>query len=213
LTIICPLDNLRFVNASAHAAELTAHSEPDTLVSELLSQLNTVAIRLHTRTRKPGPHSRDLSIAEHAVLEMLVGATALTVPQIARERSTSRQNIQILIDRLEMQGRVEIIQNPAHRRSGLVRLTDAGKAWLRQTEPNHQRLLSEIAAGMSESELHTALSVLRKVHNLLSSGTGAPSSAETVTLRRQGRTSRAPQQKQRSEPMEGTVEEFPVSLL
>jgi len=156
---------------------------------------------------------RDLGIAEHAVLEILAGTTALTVPQIARERSTSRQNIQLLIDRLASRGRVAIIQNPAHRRSGLVQLTDLGRAWLSETQPNHQRLLSEIAAGTSESELHTALSVLRKVHHLLLNGAGISASAEKVTLGRRSRTAKAPAQKQRSEQTESSLEELPVSLL
>jgi DNA-binding MarR family transcriptional regulator len=50
-----------------------------------------------------------------------------TVPQIGRLRGTSRQNIQIVVNRLAAEGFVEFVRNPAHKRSELVRLTDAGQ--------------------------------------------------------------------------------------
>ena len=51
----------------------------------------------------------------------------LTVPQIAQMRPTSRQRMQRLADELAAEGLVEFIDNPKHRRSKLVRLTERSR--------------------------------------------------------------------------------------
>src|SRR5690349_23409452 len=51
----------------------------------------------------------------------------VTVPQIARMRPTSRQRMQRLADELAAEGLVELVDNPRHRRSKLVRLTRKGE--------------------------------------------------------------------------------------
>jgi DNA-binding MarR family transcriptional regulator len=56
----------------------------------------------------------------------------LTVPQIAKMRPVSRQRMQRLADELGAEGLVEFIDNPRHRRSKLVRLTDKGNARYRE---------------------------------------------------------------------------------
>ena len=185
----------------------------DYLVTELLSQLNAVATHLKTRSVKPGARIADLGLAEHAVLEIVSRADALTVPQIARERATSRQNIQILIDRLEAEGRVELVQNPAHKRSPLVRLTEVGRNWLKVTEPNRQRLSTAIAEQVSTGELEAALAVLRKVDSLFSNGTGgeAPATGALFSGRKRGDGAVTP--KAGTEQPESSPTEFPVNLL
>jgi len=52
----------------------------------------------------------------------------LTVPQIARSRPVARQLIQKLADEAAAEGLVELIDNPHHKRSKLVRLTSKGEA-------------------------------------------------------------------------------------
>ncbi len=130
----------------------------------LLAQVNALAIRL----RQPGTALGHLPAAEHAVLDILHTAGPMTVPDIARERSTSRQNIQILVDKLEAVGRVESVPNPAHKRSDLVRLTSEGTRWLVANEPGYRQFLSEIEAELPQSDIQSGLSVLRRIHQLLS---------------------------------------------
>jgi hypothetical protein len=136
----------------------------------------------------------------------------MTVPDIARERSTSRQNIQILVDKLEAGGRVESMANPAHKRSALVRLTSEGTQWLVANEPGYRHFLSEIGAELSQSEIQSGLSVLRRIHKLLLNEREGDKDRPPAK-RRASITNQIPPglaQKAGSEPVE---EEFPVNLL
>lgn len=59
-----------------------------------------------------------------------IGASSLTVPQIGRRLGVTRQNIQRLANELAAEGLVVFADNPDHRTSPLVRLTDQGRAAL-----------------------------------------------------------------------------------
>src|SRR5262249_35916198 len=72
---------------------------------------------------------------------------ALTVPQIAQMRPTSRQRMQRLADELAAEGLVEFIDNPRHRRSKLVRLTRKGSARYRELRA---RFLGTLRAATAE---------------------------------------------------------------
>src|SRR5436190_22047049 len=93
----------------------------------LFSEVSSLAIRLRGVTGSN--HSGDqLPVGGLSVVRVVDGHGPQTVPQIARLRGTSRQNIQMLVNRLESQGCVEFSRNPAHKRSGLVSLTELGRA-------------------------------------------------------------------------------------
>src|SRR3954466_8448576 len=49
-----------------------------------------------------------------------------TVPDLARERASSRQNVQIIVNRLEKLGYVSSASNPNHKKSELISLTSEG---------------------------------------------------------------------------------------
>src|SRR6184192_1276169 len=76
-------------------------------------------LRLPGNSTEPGDA---VGAGEISVLRALSEQGTQTVPQIARLRGTSRQNIQILVNRLASQGLVEFSSNPAHKRSELVNL-------------------------------------------------------------------------------------------
>jgi DNA-binding MarR family transcriptional regulator len=61
------------------------------------------------------------------VLRSLAEEGPQTVPQLARARPVARQRIQKLADELVAAGLIEFVDNPAHRRSKLLRLTPAGR--------------------------------------------------------------------------------------
>jgi DNA-binding MarR family transcriptional regulator len=172
---------------------------------DLFDQIMALAIRLRQRA--------DLPNAEYAVLEMIHRFGPMTVPQIARARSTSRQNIQILIDRLEAIGRVGLTGNPAHKKSLLVQITENGKASLAASETAQKDFLLELGSRLSEAEVRGTISVLSKVRSLLSADR-----EENVN----------PDQGQHPKPLAGPVspsglkaikgaeapvEEFPINLL
>src|SRR3982074_3012640 len=51
---------------------------------------------------------------------------ALPVPQIARRMGLTRQAVQASVNRLLREGLVEAVENPDHRRSPLIRMTELG---------------------------------------------------------------------------------------
>lgn len=67
-----------------------------------------------------------------AMLHTLAQSGPMTVPQIARTRPVARQRIQRLADDAAKDGLVEFRDNPAHKRSKLVALTDVGDSWYRE---------------------------------------------------------------------------------
>src|ERR1700741_4158495 len=104
---------------------MAATVDADSLDS-LLAEVSILATRL-----KHGRHvfeeDADLAGGARSVLLLLGRQGAQTVPALARLRSTSRQNIQIVVNRLKASGLAKLESNPAHKRSALVRLTSKGR--------------------------------------------------------------------------------------
>jgi DNA-binding MarR family transcriptional regulator len=69
---------------------------------------------------------RDVTMPMRAVLERLADGSQ-TVPQVARSLWLPRQVVQRLADSAAELGYVRFVANPAHRRSKLAELTDAGR--------------------------------------------------------------------------------------
>ena len=88
---------------------------------------------------------------------------ALTVPQIAQMRPTSRQRMQRLADELEAEGLVAFIDNPRHRRSKLVRLTAKGDARYREWSARLLAIASTMGAGLSERDLSRSMEIVRQL--------------------------------------------------
>jgi DNA-binding MarR family transcriptional regulator len=133
---------------------------------EFLGEVNALAVaikRAEARMRPAG----ELSAGGRVLLEVLAGNGERTVPQLARIRSTSRQNIQVLVNRLLRDGYVEVRTNPAHKRSDLVHLTPKGEALLAQGPPQDEDLLGTLSARLSESDLTDGIRLLHAVRGLL----------------------------------------------
>ena len=85
----------------------------------------------------------------------------LTVPQIAQMRPTSRQRMQRLADELAVEGLVEFVDNPKHRRSMLVRLTRKGEARYRELNVRFLAIASTMGAGLSDGDIRRTTDVVR----------------------------------------------------
>jgi DNA-binding MarR family transcriptional regulator len=117
----------------------------------------------------------DLLAAEEGLTSarwQVLGALALagrplTVPQIARRMGLTRQSVQASVNRLLGDGLVDTTENPDHRRSPLIRLTDRGSARYAAVQRRQARWINELAAGMQVSELSTATRVLQQLGNRL----------------------------------------------
>jgi DNA-binding MarR family transcriptional regulator len=87
----------------------------------------------------------------------------LTVPQIAQMRPTSRQRMQRLADELAAAGLVELVDNPRHRRSKLVRLTRQGEAQYRGLSARFLAMASTMGAELSEADIRKTTEVVRRL--------------------------------------------------
>jgi DNA-binding MarR family transcriptional regulator len=140
-----------------------------------------------------------VAATESKVIQLLDEHGHLSVPQLGRLRKTSRQNIQVVINRLLDEGWVELTDNPAHKRSPLVRLTAMGKALPPQTRAAEGEVLKKLAGFFDLEEVRVATALLSELRKQLQE---APRKAP----------SRGRPQKEIERPVL-VEEEIPLSLL
>ncbi len=102
-----------------------------------------------------------MSVGVRAVLEQLHREGDLTVPTIAAAQELSRQFVQRMVNDARAAGLVELVDNPRHRRSSLVRLTDDGRAAIAAVVDREHRLLQDVAGGLTAGDVAATLRVLR----------------------------------------------------
>jgi len=71
---------------------------------------------------------KEITMAMRAVMEIVLDNGPRTVPQMARTLGVARQSVQRLVDEAVGLGYLTTCENPEHRRSRLVALTEAGQA-------------------------------------------------------------------------------------
>jgi DNA-binding MarR family transcriptional regulator len=102
-----------------------------------------------------------VSTGVRAVLEHLLVAGAEPVPAVARAIATSRQFVQRMVNEAADQGLVELVDNPAHRRSRLVALTPPGRKVIERITHREQLVLGATAGGLTGTDIDTCVRVLR----------------------------------------------------
>jgi DNA-binding MarR family transcriptional regulator len=86
-----------------------------------------------------------------------------SIAEIARQRPVSRQRIQKLASELAEEGLIEFIDNPAHQRSKLMKLTERGEQRFLELSGHLSELAEQITVDASPEELATAVAVLRRL--------------------------------------------------
>lgn len=106
-----------------------------------------------------------LSMAKHGALRELAAAgEPLTLSQLATRLSCVRSNMTQLVDRLEADGLVNRLDDPADRRSVRADLTELGKEKHAAGNKAVKRVQGEFAASLTSGEraaLEAALGALR----------------------------------------------------
>jgi DNA-binding MarR family transcriptional regulator len=113
----------------------------------------------------------DLLAAEEGLTSarwQVLGAIALaerplTVPQIARRMGLTRQSVHATVKRLVRDRLVELAANADHRRSQLVRLTEAGRAKYAAIDARQVSWVNRLAGGIGRTELETTGRVLAEL--------------------------------------------------
>jgi len=101
-----------------------------------------------------------MTTAMRGVLELILLGGAATVPDMARARGVSRQHIQQQVDGLLEGGFLERRDNPAHKRSSMIALSDKGRALIQNMRAEELNALSRMQVGVSDSAMLEAAQVL-----------------------------------------------------
>lgn len=108
-----------------------------------------------------------VTTAMRAVMETLSASGAMTVPQIAKNKGVTRQHIQLLADALCAEGFAIVKENPAHRRSSLIALTEKGQRAFAKIQAREVPVIEALAEDFGAQDLERATVVLNRIAALL----------------------------------------------
>ena len=111
-----------------------------------------------------------LTAADRAVLEFLDSDGALSVPEIARRYNVSRQHIQVTANSLLDKGLLLSSSNPRHKRSRLLRLSNAGKQQFADIRAQEAQEISRSFAGVDDDSLEVTRQTLSALLQQLEQG-------------------------------------------
>jgi DNA-binding MarR family transcriptional regulator len=86
-----------------------------------------------------------------------------TVPQLARSRPVARQYVQTMANALAAEGLIEFVDNPAHRRSRLMRLTRKGERVYDAINARVVEAARRLAREFDAADVATARDVLKRL--------------------------------------------------
>jgi DNA-binding MarR family transcriptional regulator len=140
-----------------------------TPLEDLLDQVRLlwhVAVQAAERLHEAEP----LTLGMRAVLEYLALHGPTAVPAIARSRHVTRQHVQALVNGLLDLRLVSLDDNPAHRRSALVRLTPEGRKTIDRMRNRERRFFDALDLGARSDDLRRAGATLAAVREAMGGG-------------------------------------------
>lgn len=102
-----------------------------------------------------------------SVLRLLKVNGPQTVPQLARYRYVPRQSVQKLANEMLNDGAIDFLNNPAHKRSKLLRLTPKGEAVFQEMSDRIAILAETLAERQETAQLQNAANVVKQLHEQL----------------------------------------------
>ncbi|MDG9724109.1 MULTISPECIES: MarR family winged helix-turn-helix transcriptional regulator [unclassified Streptomyces] len=142
--------------------DIDAPLPPDALARRLTEVYDLVGplYRRAQRSVEQGLTTDGLSVGVRAVLTLLHRNGPMTVPQMGRAQSISRQFVQRMVNDAADRSLVESLPNPAHRRSSLIGLTDEGRAAITDVLDREHLLLRDVGGSLTDADVATCLRVL-----------------------------------------------------
>ena len=137
--------------------------EPDAGKTESMFNLLRESIRLSLQLRAVGKRTGHVTPGGGGIwgfLHSLAVDGPQTVPQLARARPATRQHIQQIANAAVADGLIEFIDNPAHKRSKLLRLTPKGEGVDAEMTERLKTFAGDLAEDFDAAELATAARVL-----------------------------------------------------
>jgi len=135
---------------------------PDSLLYNVILQTRRLFQVLATKTTALHADT-GVTAGQRAVLEALDQEEPRTVPQIAKEKSVTRQHIQVLVNELLEKRLVEVLDNPAHQRSSIVQRTARGRKLFSGMRAREKRLVAEMARQIPPDDLRITLQTLKRI--------------------------------------------------
>jgi len=112
--------------------------------------------------------SLGITASDRAILELLARETApVSLSDLARKSSVSRQHIHQSIRRLPNPSWVESVASPDDHRAVLLRLTREGRAFWKKVRAADQRFFSRFARRFRSEDVRGAVTVLQKLRSEL----------------------------------------------
>jgi DNA-binding MarR family transcriptional regulator len=179
-------------------------------VDALLAEVNALSTQLRQPARSANAEDQLLA-AEVSVLQIVEKLGPQTVPRIARARLTSRQNIQVLVNRLIAAGCLEANRNPRHKRSVVIGLAARGKNLLATAANHHEQIVREFSMRVPAKKLREAVEILNQLRASLTQASGRtmrPNHPRTRST--ESDSEKAPSASNGVQPEE---DQLPVSLL
>jgi len=103
-----------------------------------------------------------------ALMASLADGPPRAVPDLARERSVSRQHLQTVVNDLLAAALAQALPNPAHRRSPLIALTEDGVRRLRQVRERETQMLARAAPAVAYADIAAAMRLFDALERNLS---------------------------------------------
>lgn len=140
--------------------------------AEILTALIVPVIKLEAHFSRAGEAiaaAGGQTLARWLVLETASRGPA-TVAQIARRLELTRQSVQRVADLLDEDGLTEYVDNPAHQRSKLVRITPRGRETLRKIQAAQRAWANQVGGEIGEADLRHASDVVERLTRALTRG-------------------------------------------
>ena len=110
--------------------------------------------------------AQGISVGVRAVLDLLHGNGPMTVPQMGRAQSLSRQFVQRMVNEAAARHLVESTPNPAHQRSSLIRLTEVGRSAITAVTAREHALLRRAGGDLTDADVTACVRVLGRMLEL-----------------------------------------------
>lgn len=106
----------------------------------------------------------DLTFNQFKVLEVLYHRGDLNIGDITKLTFSTPGNITVVVKNLKRDGWITSIVNPNDKRASILSITQKGKDKMKSIFPQHAENIAGYMGVLSEEELDTLYSLLRKVY-------------------------------------------------
>jgi DNA-binding MarR family transcriptional regulator len=145
---------------------VTKKKADDDAIADRLTEVFALVGPLYRRVLRkvePAAPIEGISVGVRAVLDLLRGHGPMTVPQMSRAQALSRQFVQRMVNDASARSLVEVIPNPAHRRSSLIRLTAEGRAAIDAVTAREHALMRQVGGDLTDADVDACVRVLARM--------------------------------------------------